>query len=588
VPQTARWSTLASTRPSEPPLRTHDPTDDTSAAPAADAGVPATERRAERPVPTLAPLRVPAYRRIWGAAVVSHLGTFLQMTAAPWLMLELTGSAFLVSLVTTFLLLPRLLLTLPAGALADVVDRRTLLIVGNLVAAAAVATMAVLAATDVLDATLLLVLTLVLGSGTAVAMPAFQTLVPDLVPRPLLPQAITLNSGAFNVARAVGPAIGGALVAAGLVAASFGANALSFLVVVSVLLTLPRDDVETVVGSRRHLLRATAVGVRYARFTPSIRILLVVTAGFTLTAASVQALLAPAAAELGVGGVGYGVLWGTFGAGALVGVGTRERARIALGERMVPVSIVAFGVGGVTFGLAPSPVLAGFGLAIGGLAWVWTLITLNATVQLLAPTWVRSRVVSLYALVVGVQPVGAFLAGAVAERAGSGVAIAIATGVTLVLGLWALRLELPVLGEVREPRPAGIEAPDAHRDADVSGPVVISTTWHVAPEAVDEFLAVMRQVRRVRRRTGARSWQLHRDALVPERFTEVVRHAAWSEHVAQPSRLETGDLAVLERARSFDVDGAPRTRHLVPVDVAVTRPGRRWRAGHDRRSRARS
>ena len=119
----------------------------------------------DAPVPTLAPLAVPAYRRMWGAAVVSHLGTFLQMTAAPWLMLELTGSAFLVSLVTSFLLLPRLLLTLPAGALADVVDRRTLLILGNLLGAAAVGTMAVLAFTDSLGSTGILLLTLALGSG---------------------------------------------------------------------------------------------------------------------------------------------------------------------------------------------------------------------------------------------------------------------------------------------------------------------------------------------------------------------------------------------------------------------------------------
>jgi MFS family permease len=274
---------------------------------------PADDRGADGPVPTLAPLRVPAYRRIWSAAVVSHLGTFLQLTAAPWLMLELTGSAFMVSLVTTFLLLPRLLLTLPAGALADVVDRRTLLIVGNLIGSAAVGAMAVLAYGELLTPSTLLALTLLLGSGTAVAMPAFQTLVPDLVPRPLLPQAITLNSGAFNVARAVGPAIGGALVAAGLVSFSFGLNALSFLVVVGVLLTLPRDQVERAVGqSRRHLLRATAVGVRYARFTRDIRVLLVVTAVFTLTAASVQALLArwPSNSASGVSGsVSCGVRW---------------------------------------------------------------------------------------------------------------------------------------------------------------------------------------------------------------------------------------------------------------------------------------
>jgi MFS family permease len=540
----------------------------------------------EAPVPTLAPLRVPAYRRIWSAAVVSHLGTFLQLTAAPWLMLELTGSAFMVSLVTTFLLLPRLLLTLPAGALADVVDRRTLLIVGNLIGSAAVGSMAVLAALDLLTAPLLLALTLLLGCGTAVAMPAFQTLVPDLVPRPLLPQAITLNSGAFNVARAVGPAIGGALVAAGLISASFGLNALSFLVVVGVLLTLPRDQIERAVGqSRRHLLRATAVGVRYARFTRDIRVLLAVTAGFTLTAASVQALLAPVAVELGLGGVGFGVLWGAMGVGALVGVATRERARIRLGNRMVPASMTLFGIGGVALGLAPHGIVAGAGMLLAGLAWVWTLITLNATVQLLAPTWVRSRVVSLYALVVGIQPVGAFLAGALAETTSSGIAVAVATAITLALGIYALRLDLPVLGRIEEPRSGGLEVLDEHLRVDVRGPVVVTRDWEVAPEDVDEFLATMRIARRVRRRVGARSWDLHRDALHPSRFTEVVRYAAWDEQVAQRTRLEAHDLEVLQRLRELDVEGAPRTRHLMPVDFEVRPDGPRWRAVPGRRNR---
>jgi MFS family permease len=539
-------------------------------------------------VPTLAPLRVPAYRRIWSAAVVSHLGTFLQMTAAPWLMLELTGSAFMVSLVTTFLLLPRLLLTLPAGALADVVDRRTLLIVGNLIGSASVAAMALFAGLGLLTPALLLALTLALGCGTAVAMPAFQTLVPDLVPRPLLPQAITLNSGAFNVARAVGPALGGLLVAAGLVSLSFGLNAVSFLVVVAVLLTLPRDQVERVVGqSRRHLLRATAVGVRYARFTRDIRVLLAITAGFTLTAASVQALLAPVAVELGLGGTGFGILWGCMGIGALVGVATRERARLRLGSRMVPASIALFGVGGVALGLAPNGIVAGAGMLLAGLTWVWTLITLNATVQLLAPTWVRSRVVSLYAVVVGIQPVGAFLAGAVAEPTSAGTAVAIATAVTLVLGAYALRLDLPVLGRVEEPRNAGLEVLDEHLRVDVRGPVVVTRDWEVAPEDLEEFLATMRIARRIRRRVGARSWDLHRDALVPGRFVEVVRYAAWDEQVAQRTRLDAGDLAVLQRLRELDVTGAPQARHLTPVELEVSRSARRSRGGRVRRSRSR-
>lgn len=534
---------------------------------------PGDAERAERattdggPVPTLAPLRVAEYRHVWLAAVVSHLGTFLQMTAAPWIVLELTGSAFLVSLVTAALLFPRLVLTLPAGALADVVDRRTLLVVGNLIGAAAVGTMAVLARIDALGPATVIVLTLVLGSGSAIAMPAFQTLVPDLVPRSLLPQAITLNSGAFNVARAVGPALGGLLVAAGLASLAFGLNAASFLVVVGVLLTLPRDELEEVTRTPRSVLRATVTGVRYARFTPRIRRLLVVAGVFALTAAPVQALLAPAAVEIGLGSDGFGLLWGVFGAGALVGVLTRERVRVALRQRMVPGSLALFGLGGVTLGLAPTGPVAALGLAAAGVAWVWVLITLNATVQLLAPGWVRSRVVSIYALVVGLQPVGAFLAGVLAERTGAGLAIAVSTTVTLLTAAATVRVDLPVLGEVDEPRAGGLLARQELVDADVSGPVVVDRVWRIEEDDVAEFLALARSARGIRLRTGARSWELRRDAILPGVFFEEVAYADWDEHVVQRTRLEERDLALLRQLWSLDVEGAPETTLQIPTEL---------------------
>jgi hypothetical protein len=194
-------------------------------------------------------------------------------------------------------------------------------------------------------------------------------------------------------------------------------------------------------------------------------------------------------------------------------------------------------------------------------------------------------VVSLYALVVGIQPVGAFLAGALAESTGSGVAVAVATAITLLLGLYTLRLDLPVLGRVEEPRSGGLEVLDEHLRVDVRGPVVVTRDWEVDPADVAEFLATMRVARRIRRRVGARSWDLHRDALHPNRFTEVVRYAAWDEQMVQRTRLEEHDLEVLRRLRALDVEGAPRTRHLTPVDFEVRPDGPRWRAGRGRRSR---
>lgn len=517
------------------------------------------------PVSAFAPLAVPAYRRVWSAAVVSHMGTFLQLTAAPWLMRELTGSPLLVALVTTALTLPRLLLTLPAGVLADVLDRRTLMVTGQLVSAVSVAAMAVLTWLDVMTPTALLALTFGLGVGSAIALPAFQTLVPDLVDQPLRAQAITLNSAAFNVARAVGPSIGGALVAAGLAGAAFGANAASYLGIVGVLLTLPRQTVED--PSRQPMWRSAALGMRYVRFTRPIRVLVAVTGGFALTAVSVQALLPNVVADdLGLGASGYGLLFGVFGAGALVGAFTRERGRARLGALMLPAALTGFGLAGVVFGLSRLPALSAVALAAAGLTWVWTLTTLNATIQIMAPRWVRNRVVSLYILAMGLQPIGALLSGALAEVTGAGVSVAVTCGFTVVLGLVAFRLGLPVLGEVAEPVPTDVEMP-RHARRVAGTPVIVATTWEIDPEEVDEFLDVMRTVRRERLRTGAHRWSLYRDADRPYRITEFFVLHDWDEHLAQHARMDAEAAEVIRRARAFDRADGPVTRHLAGLDV---------------------
>jgi MFS family permease len=518
-------------------------------------------------VPTLAPLRVEAYRRIWTAALVSHVGTFLQLTAGPWLMNELTGSPLMVSLVTTAMLLPRLVLTLPAGVLADLFDRRTLLLTGQLVSSVSVATMAVLTQLGYLTPTSLLVLTFTLGVGNAITLPSFQTLVPDLVPRALLAQAITLNSAAFNVARALGPSLGGALVAIGLAQLAFGLNAVTYLAVVGVLLTFPRETVDA--DDRQPFLRSAAQGVRYVRFTRPIRQLLAVSSGFAITAASVQALLPSVVSDdLGIGPTGFGILYGLFGAGALSGALTRERARVRFGRWMLPGSVVAFGLGGVTFGLAPGGAVAGVGLALAGLTWVWTLTTLNASIQILAPKWVRGRVVSLYLVTIGLQPIGAFVAGATAELTGAGVSVALLTGATILLGVVLLRIDLPVLGELSEPAPA----PDdwslpRHARAVGGSPIVVATTWDVEPDRLSEFLDVLRELRRQRFRTGATRWSVFRDADRPHVVTELFSVPDWAEHLAQHRRIDADVVAVLDRARSFDRVGGPRTRHLAGLDL---------------------
>lgn len=516
---------------------------------------------------TFAPLRVPAYRRVWGGAVVSHVGTFLQLVAAPWLMNELTGSPLMVALVASALWLPRLFLTVPAGVLADVFDRRNLLMAGQLFNAATVTVLAVLAWRGDVTPGALLTLSLVLGMGSAVALPAYQTLLPDLVPGPLLANAVTLNSAAFNVARAVGPSIGGALVAVGLTPLAFFINAGSYLVVVVMLLTIPREITDS--SGRQPMLRSAAAGMRYARFTRPIRVALAVTGAFALTAASVQSLLPSVVSDdLGLGADAFGFLYGAFGTGALVGAVSRERGRRMLAGNMVlPVSIAGFGLGGVVFGLSRHPVLSGIALASAGLFWVWTMTTLNASIQMLAPRWVRSRVTSLYVVAAGLQPIGAFAAGLIAEAAGAGVAVAIMTGGTIILGLYARRLTLPILDEIVAPAPPDDWSMAPHPLRVGGSPVNVVTTWEIDPHDADAFFAAMRELRRQRLRTGARRWALYRDASEPFRISESFEVYDWDEHLAQHSRIDTEAAAAIRHARSFDRSGSPSTRHLAGIDL---------------------
>jgi MFS family permease len=516
---------------------------------------------------TFAPLRVPEYRRVWGGAVVSHVGTFLQLVAAPWLMNELTGSPLMVALVTSALWLPRLALTVPAGVLADVFDRRNLLIAAQLFNAATVTVLAVLAWRGDVTPGALLTLSLVLGMGSAVALPAYQTLLPDLVPVPLLANAVTLNSAAFNVARALGPSIGGALVAVGLTPLAFFINAGSYLVVIVMLLTIPREITES--SGRQPMLRSAAAGMRYARFTHPIRVALAVTGAFALTAASVQSLLPSVVSDdLGLGAAAFGLLYGSFGAGALVGAVSRERGRrLVPGNLVLPVSIAGFGLGGVAFGLSRSPLLSGIALALAGLFWVWTMTTLNASIQMLAPRWVRGRVMSLYVMAAGLQPIGAFAAGVIAELAGAGVAVAIMTGGTAVLGLYARRLTLPILEDIVAPAPPDDWTMAAHPVRVGGSPVSVVTTWEIDPDDAPAFFAAMRELRRQRLRTGARRWSLYRDAGEPYRISESWEVYDWDEHLAQHQRIDGEAAAAIRHARSFDRSGGPTTRHLAGIDL---------------------
>ncbi|HEY7704915.1 MAG TPA: MFS transporter [Acidimicrobiia bacterium] len=514
----------------------------------------------------VAPLRISRFRALWTASIFSNVGTFLQSAAAAWLILELTGSATWVGLMSASTTLPFLALALVAGAVADMVERTKVLLVAQSVMGLAALVMAVLTFTDHISPEGLVGLGLVMGVAGAFNLPAWQALVPDLVPREMVASAVALNSVAFNVARAIGPVAGGLLVATVGAEAGFFLNALSFLGVIVVIAVIRRRMV-SVAREPASMSVAIGLGLRFARYTPAFRRVLAIGAAFGLTSAVVQTALPSHTAALGGGSVAYGILLGAMGVGAIIAAFFRKQVVEGLGRRSVPVTIVAFSLAGVGVGLVPGPAAAVPLLVIAGACWVWTLTTLNATTQLMTPGWVRGRAMSLYTLAfIGVYPLGSIMAGAVADAIGTRLAYVIVSGAGVVVGLIATRLAIPSIAEVESPAFEEERPAVTHMDTLDSGPVMIQNTWEVDDADREAFLEAMEEVRLVRLRTGAYRWRLYRDAANPRRFTEVFLTVSWEEHLNQHRRLDDASAAAIRKARSIG-RMEPATRHLLAVDL---------------------
>lgn len=514
----------------------------------------------------MAPLRIRHFRTLWMVSTFSNVGSFLQAVAGSWLMLELTGSATWVGLMVASNTLPLLFLALPAGALADLIDRGRILLGSQILMGASAAAMAVVTALGAVTPGLLLTFGLMLGVGVAFNLPAWQAMVPDLVPRGLVASAVALNSVAFNVARAIGPALGGLILATAGPETAFGINALSYIGVVGVIYSL-RDKLSVADHDQTSIPNAIALGLRFARFTRPFRRLLALAALFALTSAVIQAVLPTRTEELGGGEATYGILFGAMGVGALIGAFTRKQVVESLGKRSIPTTITAFGCFGIVLGLSPTTWLAIPALVAIGACWVWTLTTTNATAQLMSPEWIRGRAMSLYTLAfVGIVPLGSILAGAIADLIGAGMAQVALSGAGIVLGLAAARFDIPALREVETPEFSVERTAPLHPDT-VGGPVMIVNTWVVEQGRVDQFLELMTRIRDIRMKTGAYRWRLYRNASNPHRLSEVFLCISWDEHLAQHRRIDDSSRQVLIASRDFDVDSNPTTYHLVAVDM---------------------
>lgn len=526
-----------------------------------------------------APLGVRVFRLLWIAGLVSNIGSWMQTVGAQWLLVEQGSPASVVALVQTAAAAPVLLLALPAGVLGEFFNRRTLLIVVQTAQFLIVLGLAGLTWAGAMTPALLLAVTFLLGAGSALQLPAYQAVVPDVVPTPMIADAAVLSSIGVNVARAIGPALAGLVVAQSGVTAVFVANALSFLVFL-VALFVWRGYVPPR-GRPERFLDATRAGVRYVRNAGAIRGLYLRLALFLLPANGLWALLPVlASAELHLDAGGYGLLLASLGVGSVGGAFLLPplRARWSTGAVVAAASAV-FGLCTLAVAVISSLWLVLLVLAVAGFAWIGVIATINGTVQSFLPVWVRTRGLSIYQLVLfGSTAVGAAVTGALATWAGV-VGVLIGCGVLLVvLGIvGALR---PAI-DTRHKGRAIVSMPltdvplvsGEPLDDSAVNPVLVLIRYTVPAERRDDFAARMDAVGRSRRRTGARDWRLYTDREDPAIVVEAFQVGSWSEHLSQhEERMTEYDRQLLDRARAL-ADGEPVVEHLLQTE-AVRRAAR--------------
>jgi MFS family permease len=508
------------------------------------------------------------FRWLWLASLVSNIGAWMQTVGAQWLLVHAAHAAILVSLVQTADMLPDVLFAIVGGVLADILDRRRLIIAVQIGLAVAGALLATLTITGHMSPALLLMFTFVIGSGSVFITPAYQSLVPELVPREDVASAVQLNSINVNIARAVGPAIAGILIAHFGVGADFALNAGTFLVY-ALAATLWRPSSTMTPQHPERFFSALRAGGRYVRYSPVVRRILLRAALFLVPASALWGLLPLVAnRRLGLGSSGYGLLLGALGVGAIAGASVLSRVRAKFPSNgIVGLSSGFFCVALVVVALLHSTIGVVLVLIPTGATWVWMLATLNTSLQLFLPAWVRARGLSIYQMVLfGAQGLGALVWGVVADAFGLTVAF-VGAGALLAAGTASIRL-WPLFETSHLDRSTVIR-PDPEFELETepdAGPVVVWTTYTIAPDQESDFLRAMIRVRESRFRTGATEWGLFRNGERPDDFEEIFFVTSWDEHLRQHRERLTGADRDFEDVAKALSTTPPRTRHLFSTE----------------------
>lgn len=520
---------------------------------------------ASAPSSIWSPLRTRLFRAVWLASLVSNIGGWMHLVAAQWEMTSLTSSAALVGLISTASALPAFALALPAGALADVVDRRRLILLAQGWQLVVAAVLGVLTIADVTTPAILLGATVVLGLGASLGLPAFSAVSIELVDRQELPAAISLNSLSTTLSQAIGPAIGGLLVAAIGTGGVFVLNAVSFLGVVAVLVAWRRTPPATSLPPE-HVSSAIRTGLRYLFSAPELRGVLLRLGAYVLGYSAVPALLAVLArSRFEASAAAFGLLLGCLGVGGVLGAALLPRLRTRLGpDRVATASTLAAAAALGGLAIAGSLAVAYPLMVLLGFVSIGVISSFMIAAQAVLPAWVRGRGLAMLGLVFQAGfALGAALWGAVAARTSITAALVAAAALVAVGVLLGLRIRLAE-AEALDVRAAhALEPyPPVSLAAD-DGPVQLSVEYRVSAEDLGAFTAAAGELGRARRRAGAMHWTLYADVRDATRQVESFTVPSWGEHQRQSERETRADRAELERVLAFHGDEDPPVRRAL-------------------------
>lgn len=491
----------------------------------------------------------------------------MQSVGVTWVMTSLTASPLLVALMQTAASLPIFLLGIPAGSVADLVNRRKLLLVTESWLLLVALTLGLLTLSGHITSWALLALTFLMGLGSAFDGPAWQAIVPDLVSREEVPAAVVLNSTGFNIARAVGPALGGLIVAAAGPAAVFLLNAASYIFVLAAIYRWRHSPAPSDLPAE-NMVGATMAGIRYVGHAPALQTVLVRIGVFIFGASALWALLPVVARhDLGLDATGYGIVLGSLGFGALAGALVLPRLRRSLSvDWLTALAGLVFAAATLALAYVHFVPLLVPCLMAGGMAWLAMMSSMTTAAQMASPAWVRARTLGIYLLVFqGTMAAASFGWGMLAERLGNGAALSIAA-LVLAVGL-AAALRWPLQSTEHLDLSPSFHWPDpqlAITPQLEDGPVLITVDYRVPSDRAAEFIAAMQAMNIFRRREGALSWGIFRDLADPDRYVETFLVPSWAEHVRQHARVTIDDQATEARAFAFLQPGvAPAAAHLI-------------------------